>query len=336
MARLARALLMASGLLLAAGRPAAAQNQTQGEGLHSLMVAAGKLYFGTAMDTGNFNDPAYMAIVTNKSEFGMFTPENSMKWQVTEPQLDKFSFTQADEVAQKVKSNGQMLRCHTLVWYSQLPTFVANGSWTPATLSAVMTAHITNVVTHYAGQCYAWDVVNEALNEDGTFRQSVFFQTLGSAFIPLAFRAAAAADPRAKLYYNDFNLETTPAKTAGALRIVQLLQSNKTRIDGVGFQAHLAVNHTPPRTSLAATLRRFTALGLEVAYTELDVAQTALPESAAALAQQARDYVAVVGSCLDVPRCVGVTVWQFTDKFSWVPAAFPGRGEACLVLEGQR
>jgi endo-1,4-beta-xylanase len=114
---------MASGLLLAAGRPAAAQNQTQGEGLHSLMVAAGKLYFGTAMDTGNFNDPAYMAIVTNKSEFGMFTPENSMKWQVTEPQLDKFSFTQADEVAQKVKSNGQMLRCHTLVWYSQLPTF---------------------------------------------------------------------------------------------------------------------------------------------------------------------------------------------------------------------
>jgi endo-1,4-beta-xylanase len=193
-----------------------------------------------------------------------------------------------------------------------------------------MTAHITNVVTHYAGQCYAWDVVNEALNEDGTFRQSVFFQTLGSAFIPLAFRAAAAADPRAKLYYNDFNLETTPAKTAGALRIVQLLQSNKTRIDGVGFQAHLAVNHTPPRTSLAATLRRFTALGLEVAYTELDVAQTALPESAAALAQQARDYVAVVGSCLDVPRCVGVTVWQFTDKFSWVPAAFPGRGEACL------
>lgn len=119
MARFIQALLLASGLVSSA----AAQNETRSEGLHSLMVAAGKLYFGTAMDTKNFNDTAYQAISTNQNEFGMFTPENSQKWDATEPRQGQFSFTQADAVAMKVKSNGQLLRCHTLTWHSQLPSF---------------------------------------------------------------------------------------------------------------------------------------------------------------------------------------------------------------------
>lgn len=123
MTRPTSALLLAAGLLLSAGTSTAAQNETQGEGLHSLMVAAGKLYFGNAMDTNTFNDAAYQAIASNKNEFGMITPENSLKWEATEAQQGKFAFTQADDVAQKVKTNGQMLRCHTLVWHSQLPTF---------------------------------------------------------------------------------------------------------------------------------------------------------------------------------------------------------------------
>jgi endo-1,4-beta-xylanase len=102
---------------------AAGQNQAQGQGLHSLMVAAGKLYFGTATETNNFNDAAYQAISTNKNEFGMFTPENSQKWEVTEPTQDRFVFTNADQVAAKASSNGQLLRCHTLTWHSQLPSF---------------------------------------------------------------------------------------------------------------------------------------------------------------------------------------------------------------------
>jgi endo-1,4-beta-xylanase len=188
-------------------------------------------------------------------------------------------------------------------------------------------------MTHYAGQCYAWDVVNEALNEDGTLRESVFLTTLGDAYLPLSFAIAAAADPATKLYYNDFNLETAPAKAAGALQIVQLIQTAGERIDGVGFQAHLNVGQTPTRAELAALLGRFAALGVEVAYTELDVAHTRLPASAADRAQQAVDYVAAVGSCLDVEACVGVTVWQFTDRYSWVPGTFPGKGEACLYDE---
>jgi endo-1,4-beta-xylanase len=172
--------------------------------------------------------------------------------------------------------------------------------------------------------------VNEALNENGTFRNDVFFQTLGTDFIPISFAAAAAADPAAKLYYNDFNLETSTPKADGAVRIVRLLQAARVRIDGLGFQAHLDVGRTPNATALAATLNRFTTLGLEVAYTELDIAHAKLPADATALQQQARDYVAVVASCLAVAPCVGVVVWEFTDKYSWIPSTFPGKGEACL------
>ena len=191
---------------------------------------------------------------------------------------------------------------------------------------------------HYAGQCYAWDVVNEALNEDGTLRPSVFLTTLGASYIPLSFTIAARADPSAKLYYNDFNLETTPSKTAGALALVRTILSAGAPLHGVGFQAHLTVGQTPSRSALATTLRQFAALGLEVAYTELDIAHAAgtLPADADANAKQADDYVAVVGSCLDVGACVGVTVWQFTDRYSWVPDTFPGKGEACLWTEGMQ
>ncbi|KAL2139815.1 hypothetical protein VTI28DRAFT_4670 [Corynascus sepedonium] len=318
---------------------ATAQNQTKSDGLHSLMVAAGKLYFGTAMETNNFDDAAYQAIASNKNEFGMITPENSQKWEVTEPTQGEFSFTQADQVASRAKAN------------------VSTGAWTPETLTAVLTAHLTTVVQHYAGQCYAWDVVNEALNEDGSLRESVFLTTLGPDYIPLSFAIAArASDPepgagaatRPKLYYNDFNLETNPAKAEGAAAIVRLVRDSQipdARVDGVGLQAHLTVTQTPSRANLAAILRGFAALdggtgNIEVAYTELDIAIDRGTATAAAQnqkldleEQQAAEYAAVVGSCLDVDACVGVTVWQFTDKYSWVPATFPGKGEACLFTE---
>ncbi|KAK4249853.1 glycoside hydrolase [Corynascus novoguineensis] len=353
MARVSLALALIFNLVSGA----TAQNQTKGDGLHSLMVAAGKLYFGTAMETNNLDDAAYQVIASNKNEFGMITPENSQKWEVTEPTQGEFSFTQADQVAARAKANGQLLRCHTLTWHSQLPSFVSTGAWTPEMLTAVLTAHLTTVVQHYGGQCYAWDVVNEALNEDGSLRESVFLTTLGPDYIPLSFAVAArASDPgpgagaanRPKLYYNDFNLETNPAKAEGAAAIVRLVRDSQipdARVDGVGLQAHLTVSQTPSRADLAAILRGFAALDggagrVEVAYTELDIAIDRGTATAAAHnqtqdleEQQAAEYAAVVGSCLDVDACVGVTVWQFTDKYSWVPATFPGKGEACLFTE---
>lgn len=110
---------------------------------------------------------------------------------------------------------------------------------------------------------------------------------------------------------------------------MRLVQNSSARIDGVGFQGHFSAGGTPSAAALAGVFARFVALGVEVAVTELDVRLT-LPANASAVAQQAQDYMAVVGACLDTPRCVGIVVWQFTDKYSWVPSTFAGTGEACL------
>lgn len=299
--------------------------------LNNLAVAAGLKYFGTCGSEGNINsDTTYRNIINNKSEFGQLVPENGQKWDATEPSRGQFSYSSGDIVAGVAKANGQLLRCHTLVWYSQLPSWVSGGSWTRSTLQSVIETHINNVMGHYKGQCYAWDVVNEAVNDDGTWRPSVFLNTFNTDYFAIAFKAAKAADPNAKLYYNDYNLEYNGAKTDKALELVKIVQAAGAPIDGVGFQGHLIVGSTPSRSSLATTLKRFTALGVEVAYTELDIRHSSLPASSSALATQGNDFANVVGSCLDVAGCVGVTIWGFTDKYSWIPQTFNGQGAALL------
>jgi endo-1,4-beta-xylanase len=132
-------------------------------------------------------------------------------------------------------------------------------------------------------------------------------------------------------YYNDYNLEFNSNKTDKAVDLVYIARNAHARIDGVGFQGHLIVGSTPSRGDLVTALERFTTMGLDVAYTELDIRFESVPASAAGLEQQGDDYAAVVGSCTDLHgRCIGVTQWEFTDKYSWVPATFPGQGEACL------
>jgi endo-1,4-beta-xylanase len=198
-------------------------------------------------------------------------------------------------------------------------------------LRTAMVDHITNVVGHYEGQLYAWDVVNEALNEDGTLRNSFWLQKLGESYIADAFRAARAADPDVKLYINDYNTDGTGAKSDGMYRLVQSLQAAGVPIDGVGFQSHLAVQYGFP-TNMRQNLQRFADLGLDVAITELDV-RMQLPPTAAKLTTQANYFRDVTNACLAVARCVGVTMWGYTDKYSWVPDTFPGEGAALVADE---
>ncbi|KAH8902985.1 family 10 glycosyl hydrolase [Coniochaeta sp. PMI_546] len=301
--------------------------------LNQLAKAAGKLYFGSATDNGELSDSAYVAVLKNADEFGQITPGNTQKWQYTEPSNGVFSYTQGDVITSFAQANGQILRCHNLVWHSQLPSWVSSGSWTAAQLTDIINAHIASEVGHYKGQCYAWDVVNEALNDDGTYRTDVFYNVLGTSYIPIAFKAAATADPAAKLYYNDYNIEYSGAKATAALGIVKLIQNSGARIDGVGFQGHFIVGGTPSQSALTSVLNSFVALGVEVAYTEVDVRFSSLPATSAGYAQQASDYAAVVGACLAVPKCVGITVWDFDDKYSWIPSTFSGQGEACLYWQ---
>lgn len=151
---------------------------------------------------------------------------------------------------------------------------------------------------------------------------------IGEAYLPIAFATAAAADPTAKLYYNDYNIESPSAKSTAAANIVKLIQSYGVKIDGVGMQAHFIVGSSPSESALSSTLSSYTSLGVEAAYTELDI-RLQLPPTDAQLAQQSTDYRAVAAACIKNTDCVGITIWDWTDKYSWVPDVFAGYGAAC-------
>ncbi|OCH86749.1 endo-1,4-beta-xylanase [Obba rivulosa] len=317
-------------------------------GLNAVAKAAGKLYFGTATDNPELNDTAYTTILDNNRQFGQITPANSMKWDATEPSPGNFTFEGGDVIRDLAKGNGQILRGHNCVWYSQLPDWVAFGNFTFDELIAIVENHCGTLVGHYRGQISLSTTCSNrlvlttpivftfarqmpgmllmALNDDGTFREDIFFNVTGTAYIPAALRAAREADPHAKLYINDYNIEGTGNKSTALQNLIKELKKDGVPIDGVGFQCHFEVGGVP--STLVENFRAFEALGVEFAVTELDVRMT-LPETDELLEQQKEDYQTVVEACLAVPACVGVTIWDFTDKYSWVPGAFPGWGAAC-------
>ncbi|KAM7218198.1 Glycoside hydrolase superfamily [Rhypophila decipiens] len=302
----------------------------------------GMMYYGAATDTPGQRERAgyeaqyakYDEILKDPKQFGQTTPTNGMKWLFTEPEPGVFNYTEGDFVANLAKDTGKILRCHALVWHSQLAPWVeARTNWTAAEMREVITRHITNVAGYWKGQCYAWDVVNEALDEDGTYRKSVFYNVLGEEYIKLAFEVTAQVDPGTKLYYNDYGIERPASvKTAGAKRLVKMLKDAGVRIDGVGMQAHLHADNHPTAEDHENTMRQYLELVEEVAFTELDVRITD-PANETSLEWQKDSYVQVAKACAKVKGCVGITVWDFYDPFSWVPYTFPGKGAAGLWFE---
>ncbi|KAF6746877.1 glycosyl hydrolase family 10 protein [Ephemerocybe angulata] len=284
--------------------------------LDAKIKAKGKKYYGNIIDSNTINT----AQVTNilNTEFGAVTPEYSMKWEATEPNQGQFTFANADAVANWASSRGKLLRGHTLLWHKQLPGWVSNII-DKSTLTQVIRDHINAVVGRYKGKVYAWDVVNEVLEDNGNFRNSVFYRVLGEDFVDLAFRTARAADPKAKLYINDYNLDYNGPKINATIALIKRLKARGTPIDGVGTQAHLIVGNLAP---FDETLKRLASTGLDVAITELDI-RIAKPVDAAKLAQQQKDYATVTRSCLTTPRCVGITIWGVSDRNSWVDGTFP-------------
>ncbi|GGU50242.1 non-reducing end alpha-L-arabinofuranosidase family hydrolase [Streptomyces violascens] len=261
-------------------------------------------YFGTAVAAGRLGDSTYSTILDR--EFNMITPENEMKWDAIEPSRGKFNFGPADQIVNHAQAHGQRMRGHTTVWHSQLPGWVSSIG-DANTLRSVMNNHITTEMTHYKGKIYAWDVVNEAFADGGSgqHRSSVFQNVLGNGFIEEAFRTARAADPAAKLCYNDYNIENwTDAKTQGVYRMVKDFKSRGVPIDCVGFQSHFGAGGPP--SSFQTTLSNFAALGVDVQITELDIAGASPIH-----------YTNAVSACLAVGRCTGITVWGIRDRDSW-------------------
>ncbi|WP_371777991.1 endo-1,4-beta-xylanase [Streptosporangium subroseum] len=274
-------------------------------------------YFGTAIAGGRLGDSAYTTIANR--EFNMVTAENEMKIDATEPNRGQFNFTNGDRVYNWAVQNGKRVRGHTLAWHSQQPGWMQSLSG--STLRQAMIDHINGVVGHYKGKIYAWDVVNEAFADGNSGgRRSSNLQSTGNDWIEVAFRTARAADPAAKLCYNDYNIDNwTWAKTQGVYNMVRDFKSRGVPIDCVGLQAHFNSN-SAYNSNFRTTISSFAALGVDVAVTELDIQ-----------GGSAQTYANVTNDCLAVPRCVGITVWGVRDSDSWLgssasPLLFDGNG----------
>ncbi len=268
---------------------------------------------------------AYRQVVA--AQFSSVTPENEMKWDAVEPSRGDFKFGPADDIVDKARDADQKVRGHTLVWHAQVPAWVKELGTDD--LRQAMREHIRRVMEHFAKDVGVWDVVNEPITDEGGLRQSVFQRRLGDGFIEDAFRTARAADPDAKLYLNEIGAEGINPKSNRLYEIVRDLKARGVPIDGVGFQTHANLNGVP--AEMVDNMRRFRALGLDVAITEADVALK-LPASAEALQAQASVYETIVRNCLGA-GCRSLTFWGFTDGRSWISETQAGMGAATLLDE---
>lgn len=183
-------------------------------GLDVLAKGAGLLYFGTAIDNVVLNNTQYISIAHNRSEFGQVTPANGQKFMYIEPTRNVFNYSMGDAIVDPAIKAGQLRRCHNFVWHNQLPDWLTSQNWTKSELTSILENHIKHEARHYYDECYAWDVVNEAFNDDGTWRETIWYNTIGKEYIELAFKFARKyTSPRTRLYYNDYNIETVNNKS---------------------------------------------------------------------------------------------------------------------------
>lgn len=223
---------------------------------------------GTALNSQQIEEKDSNAAKLVPEQFNAATPENIMKAEIIHPQWDKYNFELADKMVEYGKKHNILINGHTLIWHSQLPAFARNIKDVDS-FKTFFNDHITTIASRYNGKIDSWDVVNEALNEDGTMRKSIFLDKLGADFITEAFRLAQKAAPDTKLYYNDYNIEQ-PKKRAGAIAIIKKIQAAGVRIDGVGIQGHWHLNKVPLK-DIEESILEFSALGIKVMFTELDI-----------------------------------------------------------------
>ncbi len=270
-------------------------------------------------------------------EFSSVSAENQMKWEYIHPERNRYNFGMADAIVKFARQNRQVVRGHTLLWHSQNPAWLEQGDFTPAELRKILREHITTVVGRYKGKIQQWDVANEIFDDSGNLRttDNIWIRELGPGIIADAFRWAHQADPKAELYFNDYNVEGVNAKSNAYYALIKELKAQRVPVHGFSAQAHLSTRYGFPG-DLEANLKRFADLGLGTAITELDVRMD-LPAdgvpTAEMLAKQADYYNRTLVACLNVEGCNSFTIWGFTDKYSWVPVFFEGQGAATVMWD---
>ena len=320
---------------------------------------------GAALNPSQFTESNAVEANFVKQQFDSISPENVLKWEIVHPEPGRVDFSLADRYVEFGEANHMFIIGHTLVWHEQTPDWVfKNADGSPVdhdTLLNCLSNHIFTVVGRYKGRIKGWDVVNEAVNEDGTLRQSPWYKILGPDFLVKAYQFAHAADPQAELYYNDYSTENEP-KRRGAIALIRRLQAAGVHVTAVGIQEHVRLDW-PPTQLISDAITAFSQLGVKVSITELDVdvlpeafrgngadvsinvAQRAelnpypngLPDSVqAALARRYADLFAVyIKHRAEMER---VTLWGVEDGDSWLNN-WPVRGRTNYPLlfdrEGQ-
>ncbi len=261
------------------------------------------------------NDETYAATLAR--EFNMVTPENVMKMETIQPQRGTFSFTQGDALVNFAEANGMAVHGHTLVWHNQLPSWFVNGTFSRDEAIQLLRDHIYTVVGHYKGRIAYWDVVNEAVADDGSgLRDAPWRQFIGDDYIDLAFQFAHEADPDAVLFYNDYGAEGMGAKANAVYNMVKDMIDRGIPIGGVGLQAHSIIG-TLNFNAIGNNIQRLGDLGLQVQITEFDDRYDGEAD-ADVLRQQAADYHQMLQTCLDHPACTAFVTWGVYDKTSWL------------------
>lgn len=313
---------------------------------------------GAALNQGHYRETDTVGVEIVKRHFNSITPENDLKWERVHPKPDMYNFEPADKYVEFGEKNGMFIVGHCLVWHSQTPRWVfQDEQGNPLTRDALlkrMRDHIMTVVGRYKGRIHGWDVVNEALTEDGGMRQSQWQQIIGDDYIAKAFEYAHEADPKAELYYNDYSLENGP-KRMGAVGLVKKLKAAGLTVSGIGTQHHDQMEW-PSIEQIDATLEAFKATGVKIHITELDVdvlprarrGQTADVSDTAQGAANLNPYTAGLPDDMqqalarryaDIFRVfmkhrdaiARVTFWGVTDRVSWLNN-FPVRGRTNYPL----
>src|SRR5579859_1590693 len=299
-----------------------------------LLAQARHFYVGTTVDVDALNtEPVYSATLVR--EFNMVTPEVSMKFSETEPQRDIYTFAKADSIVAFAQAHQMQVRGHNLVWYTDLPAWLTRGTFTRDQLITILRNHIITEVTRYRGQVNIWDVVNEAVGDNGALRDSIWLRGIGPQYIDMAFQWAHQANPQARLFYNDYGGEGLGRKSDAIYALVKGMLQRGVPVDGVGLQMHISLDRYPNPQDVLVNMQRLTALGLEVQITEMDVkTQDDARPMAAKLAAQAQLYGEMLHTCLSATRCTAFVMWGFTDAHSWIPA-YTGHPDYPLIFDAQ-
>ena len=280
---------------------------------------------GTAVRPSQLSETAYASTLAR--EFSMVEAEDAMKWAILRPDRATYNFRQGDEVVRFAQAHQMKVRGHCLVWGRYNPDWLTQGHFTTRQLSRLLREHITRVMKHYRSQVFAWDVVNEGLDENGDVRDSLWYNQpgigwsqKGTAYIEQVFRWAHKADPHALLFYNEAEGEGLNRKSDAIYTMVKDFKRRGVPIDGVGLQMHIpTLDAEIP--AIAANIARLTALGVQVHIKELDVSlpvdSNGLPRPDN-LTRQAEVYRGIVRACLNSAGCTAIQTWGFTDKYSWI------------------